>query len=581
MKNLKIRAKLLVTFMLIIVLFCGTVATAIYGLQRNAAKYTEFYNVGYQVTNKVMNMRRGLQIIVKDVAFITIESNADKVQEHLDDIEKELKLLEENATWLGEKFTSNPELLSEFYANIQAAVDMQEAVIEMSETDMERAQQMLLEEYQPLLTKAVDSLIEISNEVEAGADSDYKETVELQDLLVAAQLAMAGGALVITIILSLYLTRSITKPLRELEKAAGKIVNGQFDISVTYKSRDELGSLADAFRNMAVVLETVISDASRLLSEMANGNFDVRTKAEERYVGSLQGLLQSIRKLNRDLSMTLGQINNSADQVASGSGQVSNGAQALAQGATEQAASVEELAATITNISHQVKSTADNALEAKAQSGTASNEVEECNRQMQDMMAAMEEITRTSNEIDKIIKTIEDIAFQTNILALNAAVEAARAGTAGKGFAVVAEEVRTLAGKSSAASKNTAELIESSIKAVSRGTQIAGSTAESLVRVVDQVRTVSDNVDKIANAAEEQAGAIEQVTLGVDQISSVVQTNSATSEESAAASQELSEQAEKLKGLVAKFILRAEYAMGSADVKSSFNSGSFDSIDLD
>lgn len=581
MKNLKIRAKLLVTFMLIIVLFCGTVAIAIYGLQRNAAKYTEFYNVGYQVTNKVMNMRRGLQIIVKDVAFITIESNADKVQEYRDDIEKELKLLEENATWLGEKFTSNPELLNEFYANIQAAVNMQESVIKMSETDMKTAQQMLLEEYQPMLTKAVDSLIEISNEVEAGADSDYNETVELQDLLVAAQLAMAGGALVITIVLSLYLTRSITKPLRELEKAAGKIVNGQFDISVTYKSRDELGNLADAFRNMAVVLETVISDASRLLSEMANGNFDVRTKAEERYVGSLQGLLQSIRKLNRDLSMTLGQINNSADQVASGSGQVSNGAQALAQGATEQAASVEELAATITNISHQVKSTADNALEAKAQSGTASNEVEECNRQMQDMMAAMEEITRTSNEIDKIIKTIEDIAFQTNILALNAAVEAARAGTAGKGFAVVAEEVRTLAGKSSAASKNTAELIESSIKAVSRGTQIAGSTAESLVRVVDQVRTVSDNVDKIANAAEEQAGAIEQVTLGVDQISSVVQTNSATSEESAAASQELSEQAEKLKGLVAKFILRAEYAMGSTDVKSSFNSGSFDSIDLD
>ena len=581
MKDLKIRAKLLVTFMLIIVLFCGTVAIAIYGLQRNAAKYTEFYNVGYQVTNKVMNMRRGLQIIVKDVAFITIESNADKVQEYRDDIEKELKLLEENATWLGEKFTSNPELLNEFYANIQAAVNMQESVIKMSETDMKTAQQMLLEEYQPMLTKAVDSLIEISNEVEAGADSDYNETVELQDLLVAAQLAMAGGALVITIVLSLYLTRSITKPLRELEKAAGKIVNGQFDISVTYKSRDELGNLADAFRNMAVVLETVISDASRLLSEMANGNFDVRTKAEERYVGSLQGLLQSIRKLNRDLSMTLGQINNSADQVASGSGQVSNGAQALAQGATEQAASVEELAATITNISHQVKSTADNALEAKAQSGTASNEVEECNRQMQDMMAAMEEITRTSNEIDKIIKTIEDIAFQTNILALNAAVEAARAGTAGKGFAVVAEEVRTLAGKSSAASKNTAELIESSIKAVSRGTQIAGSTAESLVRVVDQVRTVSDNVDKIANAAEEQAGAIEQVTLGVDQISSVVQTNSATSEESAAASQELSEQAEKLKGLVAKFILRAEYAMGSADVKSSFNSGSFDSIDLD
>ena len=135
---------------------------------------------------------------------------------------------------------------------------------------------------------------------------------------------------------------------------------------------------------------------------------------------------------------------------------------------------------------------------------------------------------------------------------------------AGKGFAVVADEVRSLAGKSSEASKNTAELIESSIKAVERGTQIADSTAHSLLQVVDQVRNVSTKVDMIADAAEEQSGAIQQVTLGVDQISSVVQTNSATSEQSAAASQELSDQAEKLKSLVAKFILRAEYAGAQA-----------------
>ncbi len=582
MKNLKIRTKLLATFMLVIILFIGTVAIAIYGLQANANKYSEFYNVEYKVTNNIMSMRRGLQIIVKNLAFITIESDESKKGSYQDELQTELTALEENAYWLFENFTGDSQLLDSFSDSIQKAMELQENIITTSKTDNLEAQRILLEEYQPLVQEAVNTLIQISAVEEKTAEDNFLSTVDMQELLVAAQVGMAVVALIITILLSTYLTRSITKPLRQLEAAADKIVNGNFDISVTYESKDELGSLTKSFKNMTFILETVISDASRLLSEMADGNFDVRTNAEERYVGSLQSLLLSIRKLNKDLSITLGQINQSADQVASGSGQVSNGAQALAQGATEQAASVEELASTITNISYQVKSTADNAMEARSKSNTAGGEAEICNNQMHDMMDAMEEIARSSNEISKIIKTIEDIAFQTNILALNAAVEAARAGEAGKGFAVVAEEVRSLASKSSVASKNTAELIESSVNAVTRGTKLANSTAESLVQVVNHVRSASTKVDEIANAAEEQAGAIEQVTLGVDQISSVVQTNSATAEESAAASQELSEQASTLKSLVAKFKLREEYfKMDSQTGYTGYGTPSSNIIDLD
>ncbi len=583
MKNLRIGTKLLVTFMLIILLFCATVAVAITGLRQNAEKYSEFYNVGYQITSKVMNMRRGLQIIVKDLTFITIETDDAKSDAYLSDMKKELSLLEENATWLFEHFQGDAALLDSFSEDILSAVELQENVIALAETDMEQARTALLNEYQPLVEEAVNTLIEISSSAEKDAERDYQETTSMQELLVFAQLGMAGGALVITLLLSTYLTRSIRRPLRELEVSAEKIVNGDFEVNVAYHSKDELGSLANAFRNMAVILKDVIHDASRLLEEMANGNFDVRTQAEESYVGSCQNLLLSIRKLNRDLSITLGQINLSADQVASGSSQVSIGAQALSQGATEQAASVEELAATIAGISRQVKDTAENALEARDQSSTAGDEMEKCNEQMHDMMTAMEEITRKSSEIGKIIKTIEDIAFQTNILALNAAVEASRAGIAGKGFAVVADEVRNLASKSSAASKDTAELIESSIKAVARGTQIADSTAQSLVTVVEQVRAAASAVNKIADAAEEQAGAIEQVTLGVDQISSVVQTNSATAVESAAASQQLSSQAEMLKNLVAKFELREEYASSGIGIEPDFGNTSLgaNSISLD
>ena len=570
MKNLKIRTKLLITFLLIIILFCGTVVVSVTGLQENASRYSQFYNVGYRITNKVMNMRRGLQIIVKDIAYITIEEDSNKQDTFLADAKKELALLQENGNWLFENFKDDPALLDAFSTNIQAAVEIQEEVIQMSQTDMKKAQDMLLNEYQPLVEQAVSNLIQISNVAEASAEQDYTNTVAMQETLVLLQVGIALGVLVITLIISTYLTRAITRPLRQLEKSAKQIEVGDFNINVTYESKDELGNLANAFKNMTSILDDIISDASRLLSEMADGNFDVRTKAEKRYVGNFQNLLLSIRKLNRDLSSTLGQINQSADLVASGSGQVSDGAQALAQGATEQASAVEELASTISNISHQIKTTAENAAEARIQSTTADQEAEECNRQMHDMITAMEEITRTSNEINKIIKTIEDIAFQTNILALNAAVEASRAGQAGKGFAVVANEVRSLASKSSIASKDTANLIEHSIEAVERGTHLVDATAQSLVKVVDAVRTTSSKVDIIANAAGQQADAIEQVTVGVDQISSVVQTNSATSEESAAASQELSSQAEMLKRLVAKFILRAEYASGNTSSRSNY-----------
>ena len=528
-------------------------------------------------------MRRGLQIIVKDLTFITIEEDAEKSKVHSEDLQKELKLLEDNANWLFENFKNEPELLETFAAEIAKALELQETVINTAQTDKPKAREILLNEYQPLLEEAVNTLIQISNAAEQNAENDYENTVSMQETLVALQLFMAGGTLVITLIISTYLTRNITRPLHELERSAKKIVDGNFDIDITYQSKDELGVLANSFKNMTVILESVITDASRILSEMADGNFDVRTEAEKRYVGSFQSLLSSMRKLNRDLSSTLGQINQSADQVAAGSGQVSNGAQALSQGATEQASAVEELASTITGISHQVKDTAKNALEARSQSGTAGDEMEECNTQMRHMMTAMEEITRTSNEIGKIIKTIEDIAFQTNILALNAAVEASRAGSAGKGFAVVADEVRNLASKSSAAAKTTAELIESSIKAVALGTQLADSTAQSLLKAVEGVRMAADKVDLIAEAAERQSNAIEQVTIGVDQISTVVQTNSATAVESASASQELSNQASMLKNLVAKFILREEYASGNQPMGNRYNNNrsSVNRINLD
>lgn len=350
--------------------------------------------------------------------------------------------------------------------------------------------------------------------------------------------------------------RQMINPIGNVVTAAENIAKGEFDIDLDVKSQDEIGILSRTFYITAENIKTIIHDVKFILESMANGNFQVKTHCEDRYVGDYQEILLAIRSINNRLSSTLAQINEASDQVSAGSDQVSSGSQALAHGATEQASSLEELSATIIEISEQIKHNADHAVSAREQAVKAGDDMMDSSRKMREMIIAMNNINEKSGEISKIIKTIDDIAFQTNILALNAAVEAARAGDAGKGFAVVADEVRNLAGKSAVAAKDTAVLIQEAIQAVEHGVNMADETSRSILTVMEGSKTVTGLVNEIAAASNHQSDAVVQITLGVDQISSVVQTNSATAEESAAASEELNGQAQMLKQLVGQFKLK-------------------------
>lgn len=556
MRNLKIGKKLILVFGSIIVLFMITVIFAASALDTSGEQFKDFYTYTYPMSMKTLEVRRGIQISIKNLSKSMLTQDEAKVQTYIGQTEQEMQGVEENLRFLQDNYRGDTSRVKQALDLLTDAREYRLRIQELAAQNRdEEAATVFFDNYEPKMQEAQDLLIAMDEATDALAESTYGSSRNLQVMVTWALIAFGAIALLIAIVLAAYLTKALTKPIAEIEEAARQMSEGSLSVEVHYESKDEMGSLSNSMRFLCGRTKQIVDDIGHVLSAIADGDFQVRSQCHENYTGDYAPILASMRLIRNNLNQTITQINQSADQVASGSDQVASGSQALSQGATEQASSVEELAATINEISEQVKNTAQNAVDASRQTAKAGEEIEICNRQMQEMIDAMDEISYKSSEIGKIIKTIEDIAFQTNILALNAAVEAARAGEAGKGFAVVADEVRNLASKSADASKNTSGLIEGTISAVSRGTKIVNETAQSLLRVVDSTQTAVSTVDVITEAANAQASSIEQVTQGIDQIANVVQTNSATAEESAAASEELSGQAQVLKSLVSQFKL--------------------------
>jgi methyl-accepting chemotaxis protein len=345
--------------------------------------------------------------------------------------------------------------------------------------------------------------VALQERLTAGVLTAAEQDAEMAVLL---NLGLAVVALVMSILISLSLTRSITTPLRSAIAFADKIAHGDLTHRMQIQRGDEIGDL-----------------------------------------------IKSLNEMQSALLRVIGEIRHAGDGINLAASEIAMGNQDLSSRTEQSASSLEETASSMEQLTATVRQSADSARQANQLASGAAEVAARGGAVVGQVVHTMNDINQSSQRISDIISVIDGIAFQTNILALNAAVEAARAGEQGRGFAVVAGEVRTLAQRSAQAAKEIKELISASVGRVQDGSRLVEEAGTTMAEIVSSVQRVTDIIGEISAAASEQSDGISQVNVAISQLDQMTQQNAALVEQSAAAAQSMRDQTQRLTQAIAAF----------------------------
>ena len=512
LKNLTIAGKLRAAFALLLVLLIGQALFAYTRLERVQAELHEVSTNWLPSVSAVKQMNTHAMEFHSGVLLEFYSANAKEVDAARSEKANKLVAFNKARERYAQLISIDAErkTYESFVATWGRYVDLAERAISLQRGGKGDEAQQTIVEARSVFTTADDMIDKLVAFNEDGAAESKKHGEEVYHaalvwLALIGLASLAAGAL-----LSVSLIRSITRPLTQAQEATERVAAGDLSQPISFSGNDEIAQL-----------------------------------------------LQGMQRMQQSLISTVGSVRQGADSVATASAEIAQGNADLSSRTEEQASSLEETSATMEQLQATVRQNSESAAQANQLAQSASQVARDGGQVVGEVVSTMRGIETSSTRISDIISVIDGIAFQTNILALNAAVEAARAGEQGRGFAVVAAEVRTLAQRSAAASKEIKGLITHSVEQVQSGTQVVDKAGQTIQDIVSSVQKLADIVGEISSASREQSLGISQVGEAISQLDRATQQNAALVEESAAASESLRNQAQTLVGAVASFKLDA------------------------